>query len=380
MALVLTPRWVQWIYRRFLWLLFKVSCFFRWLVIYLRKTAAALSNKATTKIAALRKRYHINRANSIKDEGDKAFAERRFEQAVKHYEQVLDYLRQSCSAYRNSPKMKKLNSASLFAMAAIHAKVLQWDVCTAKCRNILRNGAKLQFIFQMMHELLNEDETTKLLRLLDEAGCTEFRGCTFDVASIRGYQYQKGKCCAAASIAGGLNTIFGTRHFSTNQALQTYIDLYPKYRAALEKRSTKHIGNANLRQGIQTLCQKQLDLVVELEILISGPRTKRRGFYVVQKSDLNVDAESKQGPDLDKYVDLLKAYILCKEHVLLAHVRNHYCLVFALRLNEDGSHDVLISKRGQTPKDWVSMKSFLMIFAKSKIYKLFAAKQRNDLI
>ena len=74
---------------------------------------------------------------------------------------------------------------------------------------------------------------------------------------------------------------------------------------------------------------------------------------------------------------------MSKDHVLLAHVRNHYCLVFALRRNpesSDSEYDVLIAQRGQTPKDWVSLECFLMIFAKSRLYKLFAAKQRDDLI
>ena len=198
----------------------------------------------------------------------------------------------------------------------------------------------------------------------------------FDLAAILCQVKQRGPNCAAAVIAGTINALKGKKDACTlGDALDVYRKLRPKDEYLRKERaSTKKIGNANLKKGLVRLGKKQ-DVSVKITSLISGARARVKGKLVLK--------ENKLDSELDSCWEELKVRLTRKHRVLLAHIRNHYCLVYGLRewqgrQSKQTVREVLIAKKGQSPNTWIELESFLKIFAASKKgwYKLFVAARR----
>lgn len=344
----------------------------------------SLFRSVYSKYLKFRKQYVVGKLSEIESTAQSHISHSQYQHALHCYTLKLEVIPKTPTDFFTMTDIRNQRAKCLFSMAAVRAKMNRWTPCINICIYVLREdttNSSTKALFQMIHSQLTDDEARTLLESLEtDPRCDDINECTFDLAAIRSYCPQRGKCCAAASISGGLNSLIGRREFTTNDALDEYIALYPKYAPRLKRRSTKNIGNGNLKKAMKSLLKRRsadstesaLGMTIEFETIISGPRcTKAPGFYIVTKQEI------KSG-DLGRYAALISSYLQSEEHVLVAHIKNHYCLVFGTRRNvESTAIEVLIAKRGQSPKHWEKISDFLSGFAKSKIYKLYAVRRRR---
>ena len=319
-------------------------------------------------------KYLLRQALLLKTNGDDAFIQQKYKNALQFYSKRL-YILSSIHVQQQSLKKHVLNQQIItsYDITATYIKLNDWNVCIKYCIDTLNREPNTRKLFEMVYDKLVIKETTKLLLSLnDNDDCDVFNNCYFNFEAIQYFCEQNGKCCAAATISSALNVILKQKRLNTEHGLNVFIDLYPKYRKRLLFRSTKNIGNGNLKKGLKFLAKNVLNIDVSIKTLISGPKCKCKGIRIVTKDEL------KSETNLVKYKKFIIWYLMQDNNVLLAHIKNHYCLVFAIRENpNNGLTEVLIAKKGQNPKDWEPLNDFLMCFAKSKIYKLFVICQRE---
>jgi len=361
----------------FLWLIFIPTYCAKLAFSYLQSFAVSARRKMQLKYVTLRKKYQRWKLSNIEHKARTALSNGKYRDALRFYAAKLEKISEIANTTQElSPKeLLNLKYSNLFSISAVYAEMDSWlpsvDICVDALRGDPTNTST-KALFQMLHSTLSAERGSKLLTLLaEDPRCDEINeSATFNLMAIRSYCPQRGKCCAAAVAAAGLNAILKQNELTTDDGLNEYIALFPKYAPRLKRRNTRNIGNGNLKQCIKSLAERRFKMSIEFETLISGPRCKKgKGFYTVTKAELNKG-------DLCRYAELLRSYLESEHHVLIAHIKNHYSLVFGMRQNSSTKQtDVLISKRGQSPKHWEPLSLLLMCFAKSKIYKLYAAKQ-----
>ena len=344
---------------------------------YAQTVRSTVWNEIQSKYGDLRKKYVLRKLSNIEHKALTALSKAQYRDALHFYTVKLDKISEISdrSQLFSSIDIAHHRTKCMFSIAAVRAKMGSWSPSVNLCVVALRQDAtdwSTKALFQMLHSSLSVEEAAFLLQSLeDDTRCDEINQCSFDMASIHFYCPQRGKCCAAASVAGALNAMIRRREFTTDDALNEYISLFPKYAARLKRRSTKNIGNGNLKKAMKSMAERRIGMSLEFETVISGPRCKKsKGFYIVTKGEI-------KGGDLGRYSAMIQSYLVSENHVLIAHIKNHYCLVFGMRQNATTKEtELLISRRGQSPKHWETMADFLMNFAKTKIYKLYAVKQK----
>lgn len=313
----------------------------------------------------------LNDALLLKKDGDNAFDSKQYKNALLLYSKRLNILNQIPNTQDIISKhIRNQKTITLYDICAVYIKLNDWNNCMRECTDNLDNDPTTRKLFEMFHNKLSINEIKQLLHLLNEDySCHQFNDCYFNFAAIKYFCEQNGKCCAAATIAGGLNVILKESRLNTEDGLNTFIHLYPKYAKKLLVRSTKNIGNVNLKTGMKYLAKHELNMKIAIKTLISGSKCKCKGIYVITKEELELGS-------LNKYQQFLKWYLQQDNNVLLAHIKNHYCLVFGMRKNNHKT-EILLAKKGQDPKDWVSLHDLLSLFARSKQYKLFVVTKRD---
>jgi hypothetical protein len=214
-------------------------------------------------------------------------------------------------------------------------------------KNIIENDSK--FISKMIKNNMSYEIENVCIRLLKK---NIENNSNFLKKSINGYK-----------ITDFINSNYNSNFFSYfykwdfEKELKDTLKTYNCYCLITKKNpSTSCFGNWSIKYSIDVFASK-LNKNIEASIFMS----------LSKESKIQIKTNNRKYEM--KYWKLFKQKFREKNSNLIFHLKNHYCHIFALRQYYDKKkkknvREVLISKKGQRPKDWVPFKYIISTLLK----------------
>mmetsp|Transcript_42570 Transcript_42570/g.68556 ORF Transcript_42570/g.68556 Transcript_42570/m.68556 type:complete len:396 (+) Transcript_42570:490-1677(+) len=251
-------------------------------------------------------------------------------------------------------------------------------------------------------------------------------------ALVRSYVGQSSAACAAACVAGAINTLLGQSEWSQGKVIDLYVDIMKKRIGRRQKRLERmmhtsfdhilehqalekladleaHVNNCKI-EGCCTIRQlfstgeQTWDFRKDLKELVHDnfglkklqrrkPSTSCVGNWAIKevievissKSGHNFECTYVLGQtshdrvqikstDRISEIDAQWAYIaslfMKPKHVLIYHLKNHYAPIYAIRVLSSGKCEILTARKGQRPRHWISFQEVRSTILKWKGHRI----------